>query len=179
MFSPAGATVWLSDEDQFDAVTAVSGSGPAYVYAFIEALAAAGAAAGLDPALAERLARATVTGAAALAAAEAATPAKTLRERVTSPNGTTAAGLAVLQPGLPPLGRSDGGGGGGAVAGIVTDRGLKPSPARRSGFCALFQIIARLGGFGGRAVGGDRAGEAAIGGGGDRGLVTGGNRGAA
>ena len=103
LFSPAGATVWLSDEAQFDAVTAVSGSGPAYVYAFIEALAAAGAAAGLDPALAERLARATVTGAAALAAAEAATPARVLRERVTSPNGTTAAGLAVLQPGLTPL----------------------------------------------------------------------------
>jgi pyrroline-5-carboxylate reductase len=103
LFSPAGTTVWLSDEGQFDAVTAVCGSGPAYVYAFIEALAAAGAAAGLDAALAERLARATVTGAAALAAAEAATPAKTLRERVTSPNGTTAAGLAVLQPGLSPL----------------------------------------------------------------------------
>jgi pyrroline-5-carboxylate reductase len=103
LFSPAGSTVWLSDEAQFDAVTAVSGSGPAYVYAFIEALAAAGAAAGLDPALAERLARATVTGAAALAAAEATTPAKLLRERVTSPNGTTAAGLAVLQPGLAPL----------------------------------------------------------------------------
>lgn len=103
LFSPAGSTVWLSDEADFDAVTAVSGSGPAYVYAFIEALAAAGAAAGLDPALAERLARATVTGAAALAAAEAATPARVLRERVTSPGGTTAAGLAVLQPGLSPL----------------------------------------------------------------------------
>jgi pyrroline-5-carboxylate reductase len=103
LFSPAGATVWLSDEGDFDAVTAVSGSGPAYVYAFIEALAAAGAAAGLEPGLAERLARATVTGAAALAAAEGSTPARVLRERVTSPNGTTAAGLAVLQPGLAPL----------------------------------------------------------------------------
>lgn len=103
LFSPAGTTVWLSDEADFDAVTAVSGSGPAYVYAFIEALAAAGAAAGLEPGLAERLARATVTGAAALAAAEGATPARVLRERVTSPNGTTAAGLAVLQPGLAPL----------------------------------------------------------------------------
>ncbi|KAB7644134.1 pyrroline-5-carboxylate reductase [Polymorphobacter fuscus] len=103
LFSAAGATVWLADEGDFDAVTAVSGSGPAYVFAFIEALAAAGVAAGLAPVLADRLARATVTGAAALAAAEAAVPAAELRTRVTSPGGTTAAGLAVLQPGLAPL----------------------------------------------------------------------------
>ena len=102
VFSPAGATVWLDRESDFDAVTAVSGSGPAYVFAFIEALAAAGVAAGLQPRLADRLARATVTGAAALAVADAA-PAAVLRERVTSPGGTTAAGLAVLQPGLGPL----------------------------------------------------------------------------
>jgi pyrroline-5-carboxylate reductase len=102
LFSAAGATVWLEDEADFDAVTAVSGSGPAYVFAFIEALAAAGAAAGLEPGLAARLARATVTGAAALAATDPA-PAATLRERVTSPGGTTAAGLAVLQPGLVPI----------------------------------------------------------------------------
>ncbi len=103
LFGPAGTTVWLSDEAQFDAVTGLSGSGPAYVFAFIEALAAAGAAAGLDPALAMQLARATVTGAAALAAADATVPAGDLRARVTSPGGTTAAGLAVLQPGLAPL----------------------------------------------------------------------------
>jgi pyrroline-5-carboxylate reductase len=102
LFSAAGATVWLNKEDDFDEVTAVSGSGPAYVFAFIEALAAAGAKAGLEPGLAERLARATVTGAAALAASDS-TPAAVLRERVTSPGGTTAAGLAVLQPGLVPL----------------------------------------------------------------------------
>ena len=102
LFSAAGATVWLEDEADFDAVTAVSGSGPAYVFAFVEALAAAGAAAGLDPGLAARLARATVTGAAALAALDA-TPAADLRARVTSPGGTTAAGLAVLVPGLDPL----------------------------------------------------------------------------
>jgi pyrroline-5-carboxylate reductase len=102
LFSAAGATVWLENEADFDAVTAVSGSGPAYVFAFIEALAAAGAAAGLEPGLAARLARATVTGAAALAATDPA-PAATLRERVTSPGGTTAAGLAVLQPGLVPI----------------------------------------------------------------------------
>ncbi len=102
LFQPAGATVWLDSEADFDAVTAVSGSGPAYVFAFIEALAAAGVAAGLAPALADRLARTTVTGAAALAAVDA-TPAAELRRRVTSPGGTTAAGLAVLQPGLAPL----------------------------------------------------------------------------
>lgn len=103
LFGPAGATVWLAAEGDFDAVTAVSGSGPAYVFGFIEALAAAGTAAGLEPGLAARLARATVTGAAALAAGEAAASAADLRARVTSPNGTTAAGLAVLLPGLVPL----------------------------------------------------------------------------
>ena len=103
LFGPAGTTVWLTDEAQFDAVTGLSGSGPAYVFAFIEALATAGASAGLDPALAMQLARATVTGAAALAAADATVPAAELRVRVTSPGGTTAAGLAVLQPGLAAL----------------------------------------------------------------------------
>jgi len=58
LFGPVGTTVWLDDEADFDAVTALSGSGPAYVFAFIEALAAAGVAAGLAPALAARLARA-------------------------------------------------------------------------------------------------------------------------
>ncbi len=103
LFGPVGATLWLSDEADFDAVTAVSGSGPAYVFAFIEALAAAGEAAGLAPGVAMRLARATVTGSAALAAAQSAVPAAELRTRVTSPGGTTAAGLAVLQPRLTPL----------------------------------------------------------------------------
>ena len=102
LFSAAGAIVWLDDEADFDAVTAVSGSGPAYVFAFIEALAAAGVAAGLQPGMAARLARATVTGAGALAASDP-TSAADLRARVTSPGGTTAAGLAVLQPGLAPL----------------------------------------------------------------------------
>ncbi|MEI6485902.1 MAG: pyrroline-5-carboxylate reductase [Sphingomonadales bacterium] len=103
LFQPVGQTIWLSDEAQFDAVTGVSGSGPAYVFHFIEALAAAGEAAGLDPAMAMRLARQTVIGAAALAATDGTTPAATLRERVTSPGGTTAAGLALLMPGLTPL----------------------------------------------------------------------------
>jgi pyrroline-5-carboxylate reductase len=102
LFSAAGTTVWLSNETDFDAVTAVSGSGPAYVFAFIEALTAAGTVAGLAPDLAERLARSMVIGAAALAASDSASAAE-LRRRVTSPGGTTAAGLAVLQPGLLPL----------------------------------------------------------------------------
>ena len=102
VFSAAGATVWLTNETEFDAVTAVSGSGPAYVFAFIEALTTAGMVAGLAPALAEQLARSTVIGAAALAASDSASAAE-LRCRVTSPGGTTAAGLAVLQPGLLPL----------------------------------------------------------------------------
>ncbi len=101
LFAAAGATVWLDAEADFDALTAVSGSGPAYVFAFIEALAAAGAAAGLSPGLALQLATATVAGASALA--DDGTPPADLRAAVTSPNGTTAAGLAVLLPALGPL----------------------------------------------------------------------------
>ena len=97
--SAAGACLWLDEESQFDAVTAVSGSGPAYVFAFIEALAAAGTAAGLPTALADELALRTVAGAGALAALRDATPAE-LRIAVTSPGGTTAAGLVVLQAGF-------------------------------------------------------------------------------
>ena len=88
-----------------DAVTALSGSGPAYVFHMIEAMAAAGEAEGLSPVLALELARATVAGAGALAVAEDEDPAK-LRENVTSPGGTTAAGLRELMDtdtGLPPL----------------------------------------------------------------------------
>ena len=102
LMAGAGTCVWLDDESGFDAVTAVSGSGPAYVFAFIEALAAAGVAAGLPPRLADELALRTVTGAASLAAEPGADPA-TLRAAVTSTGGTTAAGLAVLQAELPEL----------------------------------------------------------------------------
>jgi pyrroline-5-carboxylate reductase len=98
LMAAAGATVWLDAEDQFDAVTAVSGSGPAYVFAFIEALTAAAIEAGLAPALAATLARATVTGAAMLADEPGADPT-VLRVAVTSPGGTTAAGLGVLTGG--------------------------------------------------------------------------------
>lgn len=93
-----GHFVWLPDESQMDAVTALSGSGPAYVFSFIEALAGAGQALGLDPATAGRLALDTVLGAARLAAQSHEDPA-TLRTRVTSKGGTTEAALAVLAEG--------------------------------------------------------------------------------
>jgi pyrroline-5-carboxylate reductase len=90
-----GIVEWLPSEDLIDAVTAVSGSGPAYVFHLVECLAEAGAAAGLPPDLAQRLARATVTGAGELLFRSDASPA-TLRQNVTSPGGTTAAALEVL-----------------------------------------------------------------------------------
>jgi len=100
-----GRVVRLDSEDQMDAVTGLSGSGPAYVFHLIETMAAAGEAQGLSPALALDLARATVAGAGALAMHANEDPA-VLRHNVTSPNGTTAAGLAILMDpdtGLPPL----------------------------------------------------------------------------
>jgi pyrroline-5-carboxylate reductase len=90
-----GETVRLRGEADMDAVTAVSGSGPAYVFLMIEALAAAGEAEGLEAGLALQLARATVAGAGALAESSASSPAE-LRVNVTSPAGTTAAALEVL-----------------------------------------------------------------------------------
>lgn len=104
MMAAVGRVVRLDDEAQMDVVTAVSGSGPAYVFHMIEALAAAGEAEGLPAPLALDLARATVAGAGALAVAKDEDPA-VLRENVTSPNGTTAAGLSVLMGdgGLVPL----------------------------------------------------------------------------
>jgi pyrroline-5-carboxylate reductase len=100
-----GQVVRLDSEDQMDAVTGLSGSGPAYVFHMIECMARAGEAQGLAPALAMQLARATVAGAGALAETADETPAQ-LRQNVTSPNGTTQAGLEVLMDkagGLPPL----------------------------------------------------------------------------
>ncbi len=105
LMAAVGATVRLEAEAQMDAVTALSGSGPAYVFHLIEALVAAGQAEGLPADLALRLARATVLGAGALAEATEEAPAA-LREAVTSPGGTTAAGLGVLMAepgGLTPL----------------------------------------------------------------------------
>ena len=92
-----GVYEWLEDEALIDAVTALSGSGPAYVFALVEAMAKAGEAGGLPAELAMRLARATVEGAGELMHREPETPASQLRINVTSPGGTTAAALAVLQ----------------------------------------------------------------------------------
>lgn len=90
-----GLALWLDDESRFDAVTALSGSGPAFVFRFIETLAGAGESVGLDAATAARLALQTVAGAAELGLRSDDSPA-TLRQQVTSPNGTTEAGLDVL-----------------------------------------------------------------------------------
>lgn len=95
LLSSNGIVEWLPSEDLIDAVTAVSGSGPAYVFHLVECLAEAGAAAGLPADLAGRLARATVTGAGELLFQSELPPA-TLRQNVTSPGGTTAAALEVL-----------------------------------------------------------------------------------
>ncbi len=97
LLSAVGAFDWLSDEQLIDAVTALSGSGPAYVFALAEALADAGAALGLPQDLAMRFARATVEGAGELMRREPDISAARLRENVTSPGGTTAAALAVLR----------------------------------------------------------------------------------
>ena len=104
LLAAVGEVAWVEDEALIDAVTAVSGSGPAYVFLLIECLAKAGVAAGLPADLAERLARATVTGSGELARLSPETAAQ-LRENVTSPGGTTRAALDVLmaKDGLEPL----------------------------------------------------------------------------
>src|SRR3954453_4756324 len=104
LLAAIGDSAWVEDEALMDAVTAVSGSGPAYVFLLIEALAAAGIEAGLPPDLSLRLARATVAGSGELALVSSETPAR-LRKNVTSPGGTTRAALDVLmaEQGLPEL----------------------------------------------------------------------------
>ena len=104
LMSALGETLWLKDESLMDAVTAVSGSGPAYVFLMAEAFAEAARAQGLDAATADRLARATVSGAGGLLSADPR-PAAELRKEVTSPGGTTEAALRVLmaQDGLTEL----------------------------------------------------------------------------
>jgi pyrroline-5-carboxylate reductase len=104
LLEAVGEVAWIDDEALLDAVTATSGSGPAYVFLLIECLAEAGKEAGLPGELAARLARATVIGSGELARHDEATAA-TLRENVTSPGGTTEAALRVLMAddGLAPL----------------------------------------------------------------------------
>ena len=95
LMSAVGEVCWLDDESLMDAVTAVSGSGPAYVFLLIETLSKAAEAEGLSADLAKRLAMATVAGAGAYAAQSSTEPDR-LREQVTSPGGTTQAALEVL-----------------------------------------------------------------------------------
>lgn len=95
LMSAVGEVVYLDSEDLIDAVTAISGSGPAYVFLLIEAMAEAGVAEGLAPEVAMKLARQTVAGAAEMAATSDEGPGA-LRLNVTSPGGTTAAALEVL-----------------------------------------------------------------------------------
>jgi len=104
LLAATGAVSWIEDEGLMDAVTAVSGSGPAYVFLLAEALARAGVAAGLPQALADQLARVTVVGSGELLH-RSALEAATLRANVTSPGGTTAAALDVLMgaDGLEPI----------------------------------------------------------------------------
>ncbi len=96
LLQATGQTIWIDNEDDFDAITALSGSGPAYVFHMIEAMAMAGVNAGLHPDIAMQFARQTVIGSAALTASNADDSIASLRQAVTSPNGTTAAGLEVL-----------------------------------------------------------------------------------
>lgn len=105
LLSAVGRVEWLGDEALIDAVTAVSGSGPAYVFHLVECLTVAGIAAGLPADTAARLARATIEGAGELLYQDAATGPDQLRINVTSPGGTTAAALEVLMApdGLAPL----------------------------------------------------------------------------
>jgi pyrroline-5-carboxylate reductase len=105
LLTSIGRVEWVDHEDLIDAITALSGSGPAYVFHLVEAMASAGKEAGLPADLAMRLARATVEGAGELLYREPDTSAAVLRQNVTSPGGTTAAALEVLMAddGLTPL----------------------------------------------------------------------------
>ena len=99
LLDATGKNLWVEDESLMDAVTALSGSGPAYIFYLIEALANAGEKLGLSKEMSITLARQTVIGSAALAEQEPNTSAATLRKNVTSPKGTTEAALNVLMDG--------------------------------------------------------------------------------
>ncbi len=96
ILAAVGKTIWLDDETKMDAVTAISGSGPAYVFYLIEALQDAGASLGLEPEDAQMLAVQTFAGA-SLLAAQSTTDVKTLRAQVTSKGGTTEQGILALE----------------------------------------------------------------------------------
>ncbi len=105
LLGAVGQVLWVGKESLLNPITALSGSGPAYVFLLIETLTKAGIHVGLDPVMAEELARQTVIGSAALAEENASTSAAKLRETVTSPGGTTEAALEVLmkEPGIQDL----------------------------------------------------------------------------
>jgi pyrroline-5-carboxylate reductase len=96
LMQAVGSSIWVTDEDQLDVVTALSGSGPAYVFYFIEAMVKAGVEMGLDPQQAHQLAVGTFVGASELARSSSESPA-VLRERVTSKGGTTYAAITSMQ----------------------------------------------------------------------------------
>ncbi len=96
LFAPTGQALWVEQEDQLDAVTALSGSGPAYVFYFLEAMVQAGSEMGLSPEQSRQLAQATFAGAAALAMQSPLSPTL-LREQVTSKGGTTHAAITALE----------------------------------------------------------------------------------
>ena len=123
LLGAVGEMVWIEGEAQMDAVTALSGSGPAYVFLLAECMAKAGEAAGLAPELAARLARATVAGAGELLHRSDLDPAE-LRRNVTSPGGTTAAALGVL------MGEAQGSGATGPLDELL--RAAVEAAARRS-----------------------------------------------
>lgn len=102
LMAASGTVAWIEDEALMDAVTAISGSGSAYVFHFVEALTEAGRRLGLPDQTAALLAKQTVAGAGRMALQAETSPTK-LREQVTSPNGTTAAALAVLMASLTDL----------------------------------------------------------------------------
>jgi pyrroline-5-carboxylate reductase len=105
LLQAGGTVVWTEDETPLDAVTAISGSGPAYLYYFIEAFTEAAMAVGLEPDLARLLVEETISGSVALLGTQKKSPAD-LRKAVTSPGGTTEAALSVLMDpshGLSPL----------------------------------------------------------------------------
>ncbi len=99
LLSALGMAQWIEDESLMNAVTALSGSGPAYIFYIIEMLACSGEKLGLEPELAMSLARQTVIGSASLAESDKDIPACKLRENVTSPKGTTEAALRILMDG--------------------------------------------------------------------------------
>jgi len=98
LLAAVGPTVWIDEEEHMDAVTAVSGSGPAYLFLLAEAMAAAGIAQGLSKVVAQALVQQTLHGAARMLV-ELPEPAEVLRQRVTSPGGTTEAAIQALEGG--------------------------------------------------------------------------------